>query len=68
MEAGRRIERNVGEYCDGRLHAARGYIEPKEVHLGDPGRRPQLRADKLILGREIRHERNRPRSTGQKAA
>ncbi|MEZ4265358.1 MAG: IS3 family transposase [Myxococcota bacterium] len=68
LEAERRIERIVREYCDERLHAALGYIEPKEVHFGDPERRKQLRADKLALGREIRRQRNRLRSADQKAA
>jgi putative transposase len=53
------IEAMVTEYNDVRLHAALGYIEPKEAHFGDIGLRREVRAKRLNLGRQLRREKNK---------
>jgi transposase InsO family protein len=59
-----RIAGIVREYNEERLHAALGYIEPKEAHYGNPERRKELRAEKLRLARAVRRERNKARMVG----
>jgi transposase InsO family protein len=59
LDAENRIQGIVREYNDERLHAALGYIEPKEAHYGNPARRKELRAEKLRLARAVRREQNK---------
>ena len=47
------------EYNDERLHAALGYIEPREVHFGEPDLRRQVRAERLNVARQLRRAKNR---------
>ena len=49
----------VVEYNDIRLHAALGYIEPKEAHFGDIELRHEVRAARLNVGRQLRREKNK---------
>jgi putative transposase len=59
LEAIKSIDAMVAEYNDVRLHAALGYIEPREVHLGDAELRRLVRAERLSAARALRRERNR---------
>ena len=59
LQACKTIESMVAEYNDVRLHAALGYIEPKEVHFGQPELRRQVRAERLRIARELRRAKNK---------
>ena len=58
LQACMSIDAMVANYNDVRLHAALGYIEPKEVHFGDPELRRETRARRLKLARELRRAKN----------
>ena len=58
LEAVRVIDRLVDTYNNERLHAALGYIEPREAHFGDMNLRRSIRTARLKLGRELRREKN----------
>jgi putative transposase len=59
LEAVDVIDKLVTTYNNERLHAALGYIEPREAHFGDLDARRELRAERLRLGRQLRRERNK---------
>lgn len=59
LEACKTIDAMVVEYNDVRLHAALGYMEPKEAHFGNLELRRELRAERLNLARMLRREKNR---------
>lgn len=59
LEAVDVINKMVTFYNDERLHAALGYIEPREAHYGDLDARRTMRAERLKLGRELRREKNK---------
>ncbi len=52
------IDAMVTQYNDVRLHAALGYIEPREARFGDLGLRRQVRAERLAVARELRRAKN----------
>ena len=53
------IEAMITQYNDVRLHAALGYIEPREAHFGDLNRRREIRSERLAAARELRRAKNR---------
>ena len=61
LQAERTIGRLIDEYNDVRLHAALGYLEPREVHYGNPEQRRQQRRQKLDRARQSRRTKNRSR-------
>jgi transposase InsO family protein len=59
LSAERTVERLIHQYNHVRLHAALGYLEPKEVHFGNPEQRREARRQKLEKAREQRRAQNR---------
>ncbi len=59
LQAERVIARLIEEYNHVRLHAALGYLEPREMHYGNPERRRQQRREKLEQARQKRRTENR---------
>jgi putative transposase len=59
LKAVTNIDAMVLEYNDVRLHAALGYIEPREVHFGDAELRRQVRTERLNAARQLRRAKNR---------
>jgi transposase InsO family protein len=59
LQACASIDAMITHYNDVRLHAALGYIEPREAHFGDLDQRRALRTDRLAAARELRRQRNR---------
>ena len=59
LQAERVIARLIEEYNHVRLHAALGYLEPREVHYGNPESRRQQRREKLDQARQNRRSENR---------
>ena len=59
LQAERVIARLIDEYNNVRLHAALGYLEPRELHFGNPEQRRQQRREKLDRARQNRRTENR---------
>ncbi len=59
LQAERIVGRLVDEYNNVRLHAALGYLEPREMHFGNPERRREARRQKLGKARQERRTQNR---------
>jgi transposase InsO family protein len=59
LAAQRKVQQLVDEYNNVRLHAALGYIEPREIHFGNPSQRREDRAHRLQSARHQRRVYNR---------
>ena|SRR5882672_7383777 len=59
LQACTSIDAMIAQYNDVRLHAALGYIEPREAHFGDLNRRREIRTERLAAARELRRAKNR---------
>lgn len=59
LQAERIVARLIDEYNNVRLHAALGYLEPREVHFGNPEQRREVRRQKLDNARQQRRTQNR---------
>ena len=59
LQAERVIGRLIEEYNHVRLHAALGYLEPRELHDGSPEQRRQQRREKRDQARQKRRTENR---------
>jgi putative transposase len=59
LAAQRSVAQLIHQYNHVRLHAALGYLEPSEVHLGNPEQRREERRQKLQTARQYRTTRNR---------
>lgn len=53
------VARLIDDYNNVRLHAALGYLELRELHLGNAGHRRQIRRQKLDRARQERRIQNR---------
>jgi transposase InsO family protein len=61
LEAEATIKKMIDHYNNERLHAALGYIEPREFHFGDPDQRRQQRYERIAEATELRKAINRMR-------
>jgi hypothetical protein len=59
LQAERVIGRLIEEYNHVRLHAALGYLEPRELHDGSPEQRRPQRREKRDQARQKRRTENR---------
>ncbi len=59
LAAERSVARLIEKYNNHRLHAALGYLEPRELHYGNPEQRREERRQKLVTARQTRREQNR---------
>lgn len=61
LEAESTIKTTVDHYNNERLHAALGYIEPREFHFGNPELRRKQRLERIEEAKELRKGINRMR-------
>ena len=66
--AERTVAQLIHQYNHVRLHAALGYLEPRELHLGKPDQRREERRQKLQTAREHRTTQNRSRMAAKPAS
>lgn len=59
LAAERTVSRLIDDYNNIRLHAALGYLEPREMHFGNPHHRREARRQKLDHARMQRRTHNR---------
>lgn len=65
LAAERIVAQLIHEYNHVRLHASLGYLEPREMHLGNPVQRREERRQKLQTARQHRTTQNRSRVAAQ---
>ena len=65
LAAERLVAQLIHEYNHVRLHAALGYLEPRETHFVNPAQRREERRQKLQTARQHRTTQNRSRMAAQ---